>query len=123
MQFVEAYKSEVQHLLKIDRINELLKAKGISKAFVASKLGKHRALLNHWESGKSQPSQEDLCILASILGTTVDYLTGESDDKYITNEELPLQVKLLINTASDLSDDEIKKVLEYMEFIKSQRRS
>ncbi len=122
-QFVDLYKLEVQHLLKIDRINELLKTKGISKAFVASKLGKHRALLNHWESGKSQPAQEDLSILASILGTTVAYLTGESDEEHIISEELPLQAKRLVRVSSDLSDDEIKKVFEYIEFIKSQRSS
>lgn len=64
-----------------DRFEELRKEKGVTKAHITSKLGRTQTLCQDWKAGKSQPSGEQLRIVAEILGTTTAYLTGESDEK------------------------------------------
>ena len=67
-------------MLDFDRLNELLKSKGVKKSFLADQLGKNRSIFSDWEAGKSQPKPEYITIIATLLGTTPAYLTGESDD-------------------------------------------
>lgn len=67
--------------MDFDRLNNLIAEKGVSKAFIASKLGKSRSLLTDWKNKKSTPSECDLEIVAELLGTSVDYLNGKTDIK------------------------------------------
>ena len=74
-------------MLDFDRLNELLKSKGVKKSFLADQLGKNRSIFCDWEAGKSQPKPEYITIIATLLGTTPAYLTGESDDSGAANVE------------------------------------
>lgn len=63
------------------KMNDLIKEKGITKTFIASKLGKKSAIFSDWKNKKSKPSLQDIEIVANILGTTVEYLTDKTDIK------------------------------------------
>ena len=69
---------------------------------------------------KESPFQNP-SIFVKLLDTTPEYLTGESDDPGHAPEPPEKQKKLLAE-ASSLSDAELEKALEYIQFLKSQRK-
>ena len=62
------------------RFNDLAKRKGITKLYIATQIGRHQSIFNDWSKGKSVPKPEHLRQVATLLDTTPEYLTGESDD-------------------------------------------
>lgn len=68
-------------MVEIDRIKELAKEKGVSLAFICSKLGLQRGYFVDVSHGRTSISEERLDIIADILGTTTDYLHGKTDKK------------------------------------------
>ena len=76
------HKSEVVTLFRYDRMNALVQEKGIKKAHICRKLGKTNYYLRDAEKYQTDIQGESLRIIADILGTTSEYLSGETDDKY-----------------------------------------
>ncbi|MBN3018652.1 helix-turn-helix transcriptional regulator [Ruthenibacterium lactatiformans] len=107
-------------MFSFDRFDALIKEQGISKAFLAEKIGRHKTIFYDWQKGNSAPKKEYLDIIADILGTTPAYLTGESDDPGHAPEPTPAQRQLL-SLAETLTNEELQKTLEYAAFLKSQR--
>lgn len=69
-------------MVNIDRVRELIKAKGLKVGYVHSLLGVRRTYLAEVKAGKDTMSDERIQKLADILGTTADYLTGKTDYPY-----------------------------------------
>ena len=107
-------------MFSFDRFDALIKEQGISKAFLAEKIGRHKTIFYDWQKGNSAPKKEYLDIIADILGTTPEYLTGESDDPGHAPEPTPAQRQLL-SLAETLTNEELQKTLEYAAFLKSKR--
>lgn len=66
----------------IDRIKSLAKEKGIKMKFLTDSLGLNASYLSNVKSGKTQIARDRLEILAGILGTTADYLAGDTNYPY-----------------------------------------
>ena len=64
-------------MFNYERFEELRASRGITKKFIAQSLGRSATLCQDWKQKKSQPSEEQLRIVAEILGTSVGYLMGE----------------------------------------------
>ena len=64
----------------IERIIQVAHDKGISNAFICSKIGVNRTWLNAVKRDNLNISDERLNIIANALGTSVAYLKGETDD-------------------------------------------
>ena len=62
-------------------MNALAQEKGIKKAHICRKLGKPVYYLRDVERNRSDIQGESLQIIADILGTTPEYLSGETDEK------------------------------------------
>lgn len=60
----------------------LVKDSGLKKQYLAVLLGKKSSIFNDWKAGKSEPKKEYLEILAHELGTSVEFLLGESRDPF-----------------------------------------
>ena len=74
-------------------------------------------LFTDWKKGKSSPKFDKLSKIAEYLNVPVSYFVdGKTDKPY---EEKKAEAKSLI---SDLTPEEIKKVQEYIVFLKSQRK-
>ena len=71
----------METLSTVNRIKELAKAKGMSQAFLCAQLGLRRGYLGECVAGKDRLTIERLSRFADILDTTVEYLTGETDEK------------------------------------------
>lgn len=81
--------------------------------------------ISRYENNKRLPEYDALKDFAEYFDVSVAYLIGESDirknditEKKTTPEEQPLS-----ELFSDLSEDELSKVIEYVDFLKSKRNS
>ena len=65
----------------IERADALAKVKGLSQSKLAIEMGASRQTVNRWFSAGDQlPNEANLIALARVLGTSVSYLFGETDD-------------------------------------------
>lgn len=80
----------------VDRITNLAKEKGITQAFISSKIGVHRNWLSCVRRDNVKISDERIAIIADILGTTTAYLKGESDDPGTGNKKSPSELDELL---------------------------
>ena len=61
------------------RLKELRIEKEVSQSDVAKIVNMTKMAISHWEKGNSEPSIEQLKILAQYFDVSVDYLTGYID--------------------------------------------
>ena len=61
------------------RLKELRLERSISQIEVAKIVNMSKMAISHWESGHSEPSIEQLKLLAHFFDVTIDYLTGFSE--------------------------------------------
>ena len=80
----------------VDRITNLAKQKGITQAFISSKIGVHRNWLSCVRRDNVKISGERLAIIADILGTTTAYLKGETNDPETGNKKSPSELDELL---------------------------
>lgn len=63
----------------MNKIKEARKAAGLSQKYVALALGVAGPSVSNWESGKTQPTPDNLKALANLFNVSVDYLLGLND--------------------------------------------
>lgn len=59
-----------------NRFKELRLEKGVTQLQIAKIVNMSKMAISHWEKGNSEPSIEQLKILAKYFDVTIDYLTG-----------------------------------------------
>lgn len=102
----------------VERIYALIEEKGMRVNFILEKIGKSESYFRQIKTGKASIPAGVLAQIAEILGTTVEYLKGETDDPNIP-EKAPAEISDVegvraINTIlSILTKDEIEDVLRY----------
>ncbi len=99
-------------MFMFDRFEALRKEKGVTKTFIAEQLGRGASLCQSWKEKKAEPNEEQLRRVADILGTTPEYLTGESDEKApsMAGERIPTDEDIQAafwGGYKDLTQDEI----------------
>lgn len=91
---------------------------------VAAQLGIASGTISGWKSGK-KPNTTHLELLCAFFNVSTDYLLGKTDKKneQTATDELPASEELqkLIEESSTLSDEEARKVREYVELLKLKR--
>lgn len=70
-----------------DMIARLRKEKGLNQKEFAKKLGVSVDSVRRWEQGKRSPDVEKLSDIAKVLGTTVSYILGETENPERENSE------------------------------------
>lgn len=77
-------------MYEIDKIKKLAKEQGKSLSFICAQLKTSRTFFLDVERGKSSLKPDRLAQIADILGTTPEYLRGETDikEKPLLSEEL-----------------------------------
>lgn len=68
-------------MLRIDRLLERAKARGVSQAHLAELVGRKRYYISDLTRDGTQPSAETVEVWADALSTTPAYLLGETDEK------------------------------------------
>lgn len=80
-----------------------------------------KSTFTDWKSGKSKSFMKYLPEIADFLDVSVDYLLGKTYKKNKTTpEEQPLTdaQEALLNYCSDLSNEDLAKVIDYIELLK-----
>lgn len=109
------------------RFEELRKEKGITKTYIGYQLGRSHSLCQSWKEGKAEPNLDQLRFVADLLGTTTEYLTGESDEKQkpATNGDghinMSEQQKEALSLIAQLTDQEVSIVLSQLKGILQDR--
>ena len=123
-----------------EKFNKLLQEKGLTAYKVAKDTGVSRSTLAAWKKNEYTPKLDKLQKLANYFGVSVSYLTGESDEignteqvqngYYVDKETAEYaemlrtrpNARLLFSAAKDISKEDMKKAVEYIEFLKSKNK-
>ena len=91
--------------VSMDEMVSQLKTYGVSPS---------KSMISRWESGKAEPSMEYARLLARYFNVSLDYLLG-------IDEGHNIEIKsIAAHAIDDLDEEQIKKVIEFAKFIKSQ---
>ena len=120
MDFSVLHKISERKLVKrmtitVQRIVDLMEHYGSSGAFMSRLSGKSRTLVASWQAGKSLPTPSDIATIAARYGVSEAYLRGEVD---FPESNLSALQRRLMDSTHDLTDDEMRKVIEYVRFVK-----
>lgn len=102
------------------RLQELRKAAGYTQSDVAKKLGISRQAYSNYELGNREPDYKNLVSLSDLFSVSIDYLLGKDEPPQL--EESPAQKFVAALPLDLLTDDELEKLVEYAEFLVSQRK-
>lgn len=104
--------------VKYEYFADLIEKKGLTAYRVAKDTNLTTVLFTDWKKGKSNPKFDKLSKIAEYLNVPVSYfIDGKADNAY--EEKKKSEAKSLLG---DLTPEEIKKVQEYIVFLKSQRK-
>ncbi len=110
----------------IDRIEELMKEKGVKVQFLCGLINANRSKIYDWKRGKSTPTPQELEILADYFNVSVEYLMGLTDKKNKPADfgELTLEEEEYIKLFESLSEERQREVLDFLrfQFEKEQRK-
>ena len=90
---------------------------GLTLEEVGKRVGVSRATVMRWETGEIKNLGRDkIATLAAALQVSPEYLLGWTDDPNIR------MTTDLATAVADLSPEEVASVLNYIDFLKTQRR-
>ena len=99
-----------------ERIAKLREKRGLSQSQVAKDLNVATSTIGMWETGKRGLKDDNLKMIAEYFGVSSDYLLGiKSKDSAngISNAET-----VAAHIDGDVSDDEMKEILSFIDYIK-----
>ena len=113
-----------------ERFEALRSSRGITKRFIAQSLGRSPTLCQDWKMHKSQPSDEQLAVGARSLGTTPDYLRGETDEvspapaedgelaELLSSLREREDMRMLFKLAHDASPEDVRQAVRIIEALR-----
>lgn len=87
-------------------LKELRKEKKLTQTELASKLDISQKSYSNWESGKAEPTLDNIIKLANILDTTTDFLLGRTNIDFGNDSKVYEEYKKLL---SQNKKEEIKE--------------
>lgn len=115
-------------MLNIDRMESLIRANGWSNTYFAKMFNKSRSWISDMKRGAGLPDENMIRAIANALNTTVEYLTGESDqkEKPLVNDDKELteylemlrtrpEMKMLFNITKDATKADVEKAVKIIE--------
>jgi len=99
------------------RITEARNNLGITKAEAARRLNLSSIGYCRYEYGERTPSMQTLEVIAQCFGTSVEYLTGKTDDispaKIVVDKKTNPELFNLVQTLSSSDNDQIRRISIY----------
>jgi len=104
-----------------DRIKFLRTRKGMTQKELAKELHIANSTLSQYESGQRGLSDVVKKNVADYFGVTVDYLMGREDDARVPHESVREilagpGLRLLLDADNKLTEDQLKEIVEFIEF-------
>lgn len=109
-------------MCNIDRIKNLARQKGVKIKYICAQLGLAETYLSNVKNGKDRMTQDRLEQIADILGTTVEYLTDQTDDP-TPKEKDPIQALDEVESAviEILRGMTVQEKLDLIEYLKGKK--
>lgn len=102
-----------------DNFEELCKKNGKAPSTVAKEIGLSNGVTTRWRNSGVVPRNSILQKLADYFGVSVnDLLADEKEHETVAMQEA---IRNLMDSLMGMTDDEIKEVCRYMEYIKTKR--
>lgn len=102
------------------------KSKGFTQKQIADVLGIDKSTYSGYEIGKRSPDVDKIKQLANALGVTGDELLDINVDletnKKAARADLSKEAARLMEEINKLSDDDLIRVLEYIQFLKTRQK-
>lgn len=92
----------------------------LSQQELASRLGISKSAVSMYEQGRREPDFDVLKRIADIFHVEIDYLLGRNET--LPEDFSPVTIAAHLDT-SDLTQAELDDVADYIEFIRSKRKS
>lgn len=109
----------MQNLILSSRIKKQCKEKKISLKTLLEHCNMNRNTIYDLEKKGSFPSGDKLLKIADYLDCSIDYLLGRTDEVLPEGVKLPSEKqKAFMRLAEQFSEEDIKKLLDYAEFLK-----
>jgi len=110
--------------MDIKRLKKLREQKKLTQAETARGLGFSNQRYNHYETGKREPDNAMLLLIAEFFGVTADYLLGNDENpSLVVPEELrDVNVAFHRGEFEDLTQDEIDALATIAKTLKAQRK-
>lgn len=102
-------------------LKKLRQSKGVLQKDVATHLGVDRTTYVKYERGDSEPNHDMLSKLADYFEVSIDYLLGRETSAQTIDEQLDGVEFALFGEIHDLTEEEKRDILSYVQFKKSQR--
>lgn len=108
----------------MNRIKELRKERGWKQEQLGEMLNVKRSAVSKYETGCVPLTDSTISLLCEIFGVSADYIIGRTE-KRISNSEASFskEVNSIIYSCLELSEQDLVKVIEYIDFIKTKRNS
>ena len=110
----------------MNRIKALRKQNGIKQSDLAQLVRVRQTTISNWENEITELDRQSLFTIADYFNVTTDYLLGKSatPDPTLSIPEALKNVRVAFHRGEfeDLSQEEVDKLAEFAQFIKSQRR-
>ena len=112
-------------MFRYDRLDELVKETGLKKNYLSTKIGHTGRYLNDAKKQNTDIKLAEVQVLAKELGTTAEYLRGETDQKnkptLISESELDETTKELFDILTNATEEEREALLNMARLIKRRR--
>lgn len=96
-----------------ERLEMLLKEKGISAYQLAKDTGISRVTLTNWKKGNYTPKIEKISIIAEYFNVSVEWLTGKSDFRNeFKNSQLKRLEAYYYKYLSQIKNENVRKLLD-----------
>lgn len=109
----------------MNRIKDLRERNHESQNELAKIIGVSKATMSKYENGLVQMSDDTMKVLAHHFNCSIDYLLGYESSATIDKDSYIKNIYILRQVGIDenLSDESIKKIAEYVNFIKQQEKN
>lgn len=101
-----------------EQISLLRTRNGWTQQQLADELQVSKQSISYWETGRKAPKMKKIEEMARLFNVSVSYiLDGETKGKYNSTAET-----IAAHLDGELTEEELKKVLEYVDFIKQRNK-
>lgn len=105
----------------VEKIDLLLKDRGISAAKLCRELGFSSGLYSQWRKRSQNPSADKLKKVAAYFGVSVDYLMGTEPGA--ERETSPDDIRIaLYHETEGMSDETLDRVLQFARFARIEEK-
>jgi len=111
----------------IERILELMERDSINAAELSKIAGVGTSTISAWKKGLQKPSVDAVNKLSDYFGVTTDFILGKTDRSNPPILDIPdvlkdVQAAFHRGGIEDLTQEEVDKIAEFAQFVRSQRK-